>query len=256
MIFARIPGTASVKAAELLAPTGTLRAAINFGNPVLARRDAATREARGVSVDLTHELARRLKLPVALIPYDTAGAVFETSASNAWDIAFLAIDPARATRIRFTAPYVIIEGGYVVWADSPFRAIGDIDRPGVRIAAADKSAYDLYLTRTLAQAAVLRAPTGEAALHRFLHEGLEALAGVKAALRATVEADPLLRLIGGRFMAIEQALGVPKRNDGSKGDAAWRYACEFIEDAKASGFVADALKRSGQRDATMASAAP
>lgn len=239
--------------AELLAPTGTLRAAINFGNPVLAQHDAETGKARGVSVDLAHELARRLKLAVALIRYDTAGAVFDASGSSAWDIAFLAIDPARATRIRFTAPYVIIEGGYVVRADSPFRAIGDIDRPGVRIAAADKSAYDLYLTRTLGEAALVRAPTGEAALQRFLREGLEALAGVKAVLRRAVEGDPQLRLIDGRFMAIEQALGVPRRGDA--GDAAWRYVCAFIEDAKASGFVADALERSGQRDATVAPAA-
>jgi polar amino acid transport system substrate-binding protein len=253
MPFIRTPETAGVKPAELLAPTGTLRAAINFGNPVLAQHDAATGEARGVSVDLARELARRATLPVALIPYDTARAVFEASGSNAWDIAFLAIDPARATRIRFTAPYVIIEGGYVVRADSPVHAIGDIDRPGVRIAAADRSAYDLFLTRTLSHAELVRAPTGEAALQRFLRDRLEALAGVKAALRTAVEADPQLRLIDGRFMAIEQAVGVPKRGDD---DAAWRYVCAFIEDAKASGLVADALERSGQRDAVVAPAAP
>ncbi len=234
---------------RILAPTGTIRAAINFGNPVLAQRDPATGGARGVSADLARELGRRAGLPVAIVPFESAGAVFEASASDAWDIAFLAIDPVRAAEILFTPPYVIIEGGYAVPSDSPLRTVDDVDQAGVRIAVAEKSAYDLHLSRTLRHAEIVRAPTGEASLRRFLHDGLEALAGVKAALRAIVDADPALRMMDGRFMAIEQAMGTPRGRD-----AAWRDLCDFIEEMKASGFVADALKRSGQRDARVAPA--
>src|SRR6266851_7844279 len=132
-----------------LAPTGKLRAAINFGNPVLAQKDPATGDARGVSVDLARELGRRLGLPVDLIAYDAAGKVVDAVKTGAWDVAFLAVDPDRAAEIAFTAPYVVIEGTYAVPADSPLRAIEDVDRNGVRIAVGAKSAYDLYLTRTL-----------------------------------------------------------------------------------------------------------
>ena len=151
-----------------LAPTGRLRAAINLGNPVLAQRDSATGEPRGVSVDLARELGRRLALPVELITYDAAGQVFEALKTGAWDIAFLAIDPARATEIAFTAPYVVIEGTYLVPAESPLRTIEDVDREGVRVAVGDKSAYDLYLTRTLKRAQLVRAPTSPAAIELFL----------------------------------------------------------------------------------------
>ena len=131
-----------------LAPTGRLRAAINYGNPVLAQRGPGG-EPRGVSVDLARELARRAGVELEVVPFDAAGKVFEAAKSGSWDIAFLAVDPVRAADIAFTSPYVLIEGSYMVRQDSPLRAPGEVDREGVRVAVGRGSAYDLYLTRTL-----------------------------------------------------------------------------------------------------------
>ena len=230
-----------------LAPTGKLRAAINFGNPVLAQKDPASGEPRGVSVDLARELGRRLGVPVELVIYDAAGKVFDALKTNAWDIAFLAIDPARATEIAFTAPYVVIEGTYLVPADSPLRTIQDVDRDGVRVAVGNKSAYDLYLTRTLKRAQLVRLPTSPEAIDVFLRDKLEAAAGVKQPLLQFAKTHPNVRVMGGRFMAIEQAMGTPKGRE-----AAALYLREFVEEMKASGFVARALEKSGQGDATVA----
>jgi polar amino acid transport system substrate-binding protein len=230
-----------------LAPTGKLRAAINFGNPVLAQKDPRTGEPRGVSVDLARELGRRLGVPVELVTFDAAGKVFEALKTGAWDIAFLAIDPARAAEIIFTAPYVVIEATYLVPADSPLRTIEDVDRQGVRIAVGNKSAYDLYLTRTLKHAKLVRVPTSPAAIEVFLNDKLEAAAGVKQPLLQFAKAHPNVRVIDGRFMAIEQAMGTPRGRE-----AGARYLREFIEEMKASGFVAKGLERSGQGDATVA----
>lgn len=229
-----------------LAPTGKLRAAINFGNPVLAQKDPAGGEPRGVSVDLARELGRRLSVPVELVTYDAAGKVFEALKTGAWDIAFLAIDPARAAEITFTAPYVVIEGTYLVPADSPLRAIQDVDRDGVRVAVGNKSAYDLYLTRTLKRAQLIRVPTSPEAIAVFLRDKLEAAAGVKQPLLQFAKTHPNVRVMDGRFMVIEQAMGTPKgRETGA------RYLREFIEEMKASGFVARGLEKSGQSDATV-----
>ena len=140
------------EAVKELAPTGKLRAAINYGNPVLAQPDAATGQPRGVSVDLARELGVRLGVPVELVTFDAAGKVFDALGSGAWDVAFIAIDPARSAEIDFTAPYVVIEGTYLVPVNSPLRSIADVDREGVRIAVGNKSAYDLYLSRTLKRA--------------------------------------------------------------------------------------------------------
>jgi len=234
-----------------LAPTGKLRAAINFGNPVLAQKDPATGEPRGVSVDLARELGRRLGVPVELVTFDAAGKVFAALKTGAWDIAFLAIDPARATEIAFTAPYVVIEATYLVPADSPLRTIEDVDRDGVRVAVGNKSAYDLYLTRTLKRAQLVRVPTSPAAIDIFLKDKLEAAAGVKQPLLQFAKTHPNVRVMDGRFMAIEQAMGTPRGRE-----AGARYLREFIEEMKASGFVARGLERSGQGDATVAPKAP
>jgi len=234
-----------------LSPTGKLRAAINFGNPVLAQKDPATGEPRGVSVDLARELGRRLGVPVELVTFDAAGKVFEALKTGAWDIAFLAIDPARAAEIAFTAPYVVIEATYLVPADSPLRTIEDVDRDGVRVAVGNKSAYDLYLTRTLKRAQLVRVPTSPAAIEVFLKDKLEAAAGVKQPLLQFAKTHPNVRVMDGRFMAIEQAMGTPRGRE-----AGARYLREFIEEMKASGFVARGLERSGQGDATVAPKAP
>ena len=147
-----------------LAPSGRIRVAINYGNPVLAQKDPASGEPRGVSSDIARELSRRAHLPVDFVTFDAAGKVFAALANDAWDVAFLAIDPKRAVEIDFTAPYVIIEGTYMVRSDSPLATIADVDRPGVRIAVAAGSAYDLYLTRTIEHAELVRAPTGPEAV--------------------------------------------------------------------------------------------
>ena len=247
----RAPGLAPHYVTYDLAPTGTLRAAINFGNPVLAQRDPVSGEPRGVSVDLARELSWRLNVPVELIPYDAAGKVTAAATSGAWDVAFVAIDPARATEIDFTAPYVIIEGTYLVPASSPLRTIEEVDREGVRVAVSNKSAYDLYLARVLKRAQLVRAPSPPASMEMFVRDRLEAAAGVKQPLVEFAKSDPNYRVIPGRFMVIEQAMATPRgRSHGA------RYLREFIEDVKASGFVARALERTGQHDAVVAPIAP
>jgi polar amino acid transport system substrate-binding protein len=234
-----------------LAPSGRLRVAINFGNPVLAQKDAVTGEPRGVSGALARELAQRLGVPIQFATFDTAGKVFEALQANAWDVAFLAIDPVRAAGIDFTAPYVLIEGVYVVPSGSPLRAVEDVDRDGVRVAVGRGSAYDLYLTRAIKRATLVREPSSAAALDAFLKDRLEAAAGVKQPVVAFANAHSDVRVIPGRFMSIEQAMGTPKGRP-----AGIRYLRGFIEEMKASGFVAKALALSGQSDAAVAPPAP
>jgi polar amino acid transport system substrate-binding protein len=243
------PGVAPEVARDL-APTGKVRAAINFGNPVLAQRDPATGEPRGVSVDLARELGRRLGVPVELVTFDAAGKVFDALGAGAWDVAFIAIEPVRAAQISFTAPYVIIESTYMVPAGSTLRTIEDVDRDGVRIAVGNKSAYDLYLSRTLKRAQLVRAPTAPASLDLFMKEKLEAAAGIRQALAAFAQTHPDVRVMDDRFMLVQQAMGTPR---GSEAGAAYLRA--FVEEMKASGFVAAALERSGQREAAVAPAA-
>jgi polar amino acid transport system substrate-binding protein len=233
-----------------LAPHGTLRAAINLGNPVLARRDPATGALVGVSVDLARALGRRLGVPVALVPYDGAGFVSDAAARDDWDVCFLAVDPVRARTIAFTAPYLVIEGTYLVREDSAWRTIGEADRDGMRIAVGRGSAYDLFLTRALHRAELVRAPTSAAAMALFAERRLDAAAGVAQPLRAYAAAHPGFRVIPGRFMAIEQAMGTkPGR------EAGLRALRAFVEAAKADGVVAAALRDHGE-DATVADPDP
>jgi len=233
-----------------LAPSGRLRAAINFGNPILASRDASSGEARGVSVDLSRELARRLGVPLDLVTYNAAGKVVEALKTGAWDVAYVAIDPVRANEISYSAAYVVIEGAYLVRQDSTIRSNAEVDRAGVRIAAAAGSAYDLYLSRELKQAKIVRAPTSQAVTDLFVAQGLEVAAGVKQQLEADAKRIPGLRLLEGRFMVINQAMGTPKGRE-----AGAKYLREFIEEMKASGFVAQALARHRIEGAAVAPAA-
>ena len=172
-----------------LAPGGRLRAAINFGNSVLAQKNPVTGEPRGVSAELARELASRLGVPIEFVTFDAAGKVFDALTADAWDIAFMAIDPVRAAGIDFTGPYVVIEGSYVVPSNSPLRTIADVDSDGVRVAAARGSAYELYLTRALKRATLVREPSGPEALARFLKDRLEAAAGVKQPIVAFAKAN-------------------------------------------------------------------
>jgi polar amino acid transport system substrate-binding protein len=233
-----------------LAPGGVLRAAINFGNIVLAQRDPAGGAPRGVSAELARALARRLGVPIDYVAFEAAGKVVEALKAGAWDIAFLAIDPVRAAGIDFTAPYVVIEGAYVVPANSPLRAVEEVDRDGVRVAVATGSAYDLYLSRALKHATLVREASGPEALDRFVRDRLEAAGGVRQPIAAFAQARADMRVLPGRFMAIEQAMGMPRRGE-ARGEGL-RYLRRFVEEMKASGFVAQALAASGQADAAIA----
>jgi polar amino acid transport system substrate-binding protein len=234
-----------------LAPNGQLRAAINFGNPILATKDASSGEPRGVSVDLSRELARRLGVPVQFVTYDAAGKVVEGLKSGAWDVAYVAIDPARAVDISYTAPYVLIEGAYLVSQDSPIRSNAEVDRDGVRIVVGAGSAYDLFLSRNLKHAKIVRAPTSPAVTDMFVAQKLDVAAGVKQQLEADARRIPGLRMLEGRFMVINQAMGTPKGRE-----AGAKYLREFIEEMKASGFVAQALARHRIEGASVAPKAP
>ncbi len=234
-----------------LAPTGVLRAGINFGNPVIVQRDPGGGDPHGVGPSLARELARRLGVPMQISGYETAGRMADAATEDAWDIAFLAIDPARAETIAFTDAYVHIEGIYLVPTASALRVQSDFDREGVRIAVGAKTAYDLYLSRKLKHAQLIRADSSIASIEQFLSERLEAAAGVRQPLVAAARARAGLRVIDESFMVIRQAAGVPKgRAEGA------RYLAEFIEDVKRSGFVAHALRNSGIDDVTVAPPAP
>ena len=227
-----------------LAPTGKLRVAINLGNMVLAQTDETTGAPKGITVDLARELGQRLGVPVDFTTFDGAGKAFEALKGGSIDIVFLAIEPVRAAEVAFTAPYVIIEGVYMVPKDSALKAVADVDRDGVRIGVNTGSAYDLFLTRTLKHAKLVR---GESGVDLFVEQKLEAVAGVKQPLVAYAKTNPDVRMLDGRFMEIRQAMGTPQGRD-----AGARYLHGFVEEMKASGFVADALKRSNQPDASVA----
>ena len=223
-----------------LCPDGTLRAAINYANPVLVQRDAASGEPCGLAVDLVDDLAGRLSAPRSLLCFEGAVSVFQAGLAGAWDIAFLAIDPVRAQGLDFTAPFVVLEGTYLVRGPSPFRTVIDLDHPGVRIAVGQGTIYDLHLTRHLHHAELIRTPTTRGALERFLCEGLDAMAGLKQTLAAFAQVNAGLRVIEGRFAPIEQAIAVPKGRS-----AGLRYLKAFVDEMKDSHRLDKALERNG-----------
>ncbi|CAM2186490.1 Solute-binding protein family 3/N-terminal domain-containing protein [Paraburkholderia sacchari] len=236
---------------DAFAPTGTLRASINLGNPILAGRDPASGEASGVSVDLARAFAQQLGVPLELVLFDTAAQSVEAVSEERADFGFFAVDPKRGETIAFTAPYVLIEGFYLVRDDSPVRANADVDQPHNRVAVGKGSAYDLFLTRELKAAQIVRAPSSPAVVQTFLDQGLEVAAGVKQQLEADARKTPGLRLLDERFMVIRQAMGVAKQ----RGPRAAAVLGEFVEAMKASGFVAEALARHGIEGASVAPAA-
>lgn len=244
----RPSASAEADARAQLAGTGKMRVAINLGNPILASR-AANGDLQGVSVDLAREAARRLGLAPDLIAFQSAGSVVEAVKSRQVDLAFVAIDPVRGADIDSTAPYVIIEGAYLVRNDSALQRNEEVDRPGTRVVVGKGSAYDLYLTRALKQATLVRAPTSPAVTDMFLAERLDVAAGVRQQLEADARRVGGVRLLPGRFMVIEQAMGVPKGRT-----AAQAWLSGFIEEMKASGFVAQALQRHRIEGASVAPA--
>jgi polar amino acid transport system substrate-binding protein len=230
-----------------LAPTGKLRVGINYGNPVLATRDQTSGQLSGVAVDLAGELGRRTNLPVELVGFESAGKMVEGLQAAAWDVAFLAVDPGREQDIDFTAPYIEIEGTYLVPPGSALVAIADVDREDVRVGVSSKSAYDLFLSRDLKHAQLVRASSPGAAFDLILAGKVDALGGVRQHLVANTAKLPGSRVLDGRFMAIQQALGIPKGRE-----AGISYLREFIEDVKASGLVARALEKAGVQGVSIA----
>ncbi|GLU31750.1 ABC transporter substrate-binding protein [Trinickia caryophylli] len=221
------------------APTGKVRASINLGNPILANKDPVSGEPFGVSVDLARAFAEKLAVELELVVFDAAGKSVEALNEERADFGFFAVDPLRGEKIAFTAPYVLIEGFYLVRDESPIRTNADVDQPHNRVAVGKGSAYDLFLTRELKAAQIVRAPTSPAVVSTFLEQQLEVAAGVKQQLEADAAKATGLRLLDERFMVIQQAMGTPK----TRGSAAAAMLGAFVEEMKASGFVADALRR-------------
>jgi polar amino acid transport system substrate-binding protein len=244
-----VPTPTPADAVKDLAPTGTLRAAINAGNVVLVQKDE-NGAVRGITVDLARELARRLGVPIDLHVYETAGKVTEAVKAGEWDIGFIAIEPVRAQVIGFTAPYVIIEGTYMVGANSPLKSIADVDHDGVRIAVAKGSAYDLFLTRTLQHATLVHYPSPSLALQGFVADKIDAAAGVKQQLVQFNKTNSNVRVMDGHFQDIREAMGTPLGRD-----VGLKYLHSFVEEMKASGFVKSALERAGQPGDIVAPAA-
>jgi polar amino acid transport system substrate-binding protein len=233
-----------------LAPTGKLRLGINYSNFLLTAKDPVTGEGRGIAIDLGRELGRRLGVSVEVVGYPSPGELADAAGKGVWDVGFLGAEPKRANEIDFTAAYVEIEATYLVPPGSPLQSIADVDREGVRVAVPAKSAYELYLSRTLKHAKLVLEQGADNAFKRFVGDKLEALAGLKPRLVTDHDKLPGSRIIEGRFTAVQQAAGTPK---GRAAGAA--YLREFIEDVKATGLVARTIENNGVRGLTVAAKA-
>jgi polar amino acid transport system substrate-binding protein len=230
-----------------LAPTGVLRAGINLSNFLLVSGRSPTGEPAGVAPDLAREVAQRLGVPIAYVTYARPGELADAAGSGAWDIGLIAAEPARAETIAFSPAYAEIEATYLVPAGSPLRSIEGVDRPGARIAIAARSAYDLFLSRHLRHAELMRAPSLDASFEQFVAEKLDALAGLRPRLLQDVEKLPGARILDGRFTAVQQAVGTAKANQ-----AGAAFLHDFVEEAKASGLVARLIERHHVRGLSVA----
>jgi polar amino acid transport system substrate-binding protein len=234
-----------------LAPTGVLRAGINMGNFLLVTGRSADGGPEGVSPSMARAIADRLGVPVRYVPYARPGELADAVGTGAWDIGLIGAEPQRAEKIAFTAAYAEIEATYLVPAGSPIATIAEVDRPGVRIAVTARSAYDLWLERNIRHATLVRSDSLDGALKRFAEEGLEALAGLRPRLLTDVETLPAgARILDGQFTAVQQAVGTARANE-----AGAAFLREFVEEAKASGLVADVIRRHGVRGLSVAPAA-
>lgn len=234
-----------------LAPTGKLRVGINYGNFLLVTSYSPGADPRGPAPDLARELGRRLGVPVEFVAFDTAGKLADAVKTGAWDVAFLGAEPQRAGEISFTAAYLEIPATYLVPAGSPIRSVADVDREGVRIAVTERAAYELFLSRTIRHATLVRVSGLDGAFNAFVAQKLDALAGLKPRLLMDVEKLPGARLLDGQFTGVQQAIGTPKGRG-----AAFRFLHDFVEEAKASGLVAEAIARNGVNGVSVAPAAP
>ena len=245
-VAASLP-TPSRDAIASLAPSGRLRAAVNLGNIVLAQKDPATGALTGVIVDMTNELARRLGVPLDVITYDTGGKIAPALATDHWDVGYLGDQQAREAGLLSTAPYLYVDATYLVQSQAPYRTVAELDRPGVRITAALNSAYDLYLSKTLKNATLVRAPTSGAAIELFVSDKLDAAAGVRQNLLDGQKLHSGLRILLDAFTRVDQAMGMPPGRE-----AGFKYLSAFVEAMKANGFVRRGLDAAGQTAAMVA----
>lgn len=229
-----------------LAPTGKLRAGINFQN-VLLTTLGKNGEQGGVAVELVRELARRLDVPLEILPYKSAGSLADSAKAGEWDVSVLGDEPQRAKEIAFAGPLTEIEATYLVPAGSPLKSIADVDRAGVRIAVGAKSAYDLYLQRNIKQAQLIPIPGTPNVFKHFVADKLEAMAGLKPALIEFSAKLPGSRILPGNFSVVRHTAGtLPGRAAGSA------YLNAFVEDVKASGLVAQWIEKSGVKGLSVA----
>lgn len=231
-----------------LAPSGTLRVALNLANAVTVTRNDTTGELRGVAVELGRNLARRLGVPFTPVTYPSAGKMVEAATMGEWDVAFLAVDPARAVDIAFAPPYMEVDNTYLVPPGSALRSIADIDRPGIRIAVPHRSAPDLFLSRTLRHAELVRTEDGLAATVEVVREGrAHALAADRSSLLGVAATWPGARVLSEPFIAVGHAIAIPRSRV-----AELSYLRDFVEEAKRSGLIRQAIERSGVRGVRVA----
>jgi polar amino acid transport system substrate-binding protein len=230
-----------------LAPTGKLRAAINLGNTLLVTGKSASGDPEGVAPDMAREVANRLGVPVAYVPYPRPGDLADDVATNKWDIGLIGADPKRAEKIAFTPPYVEIEATYLVPAGSPIKTFADVDRPGVRIVVSARSAYDLWLSRNIKHAELVRENSIEDCYKRFVEGRFEVLSGLRAILMSDAETLPGSRVLDGRFTTAQQAIGTASQNQ-----AAVTFLRELVAEAISGGLVAQLIERHRARGLTVA----
>jgi polar amino acid transport system substrate-binding protein len=237
---ASMPEVTKVPAAARaeLAPQGKLRAGMNLGNSLFTGKDKTTGELQGVSVDLMRELAARLGVPVDFVVHPMPGDVADASTKGTWDVAILAIEQSRAKTITFSPAITEIEASYMVRNDSPLRTAAQVDAAGIRIAAPDKAGYELYLTRTLRNATLVRAPSIQGAVDVFNEKRADTLSGLKPNLLDLMEKNKDVRLLEGNFMVVNHGLGTPVNKP-----AAAAYLKAFVEDMNASGFITRSIAR-------------
>lgn len=221
-----------------LTPTGKLRVGLNHGNFLLVTPGSSATDPKGVAPDVARELAKRLGVPVEFSKFDTAGKLGDAVREGVWDVAFLGAEPQRAAEIAFTAAYLEIPATYLVPAGSTIQTVAEVDREGVRIAVADKSAYELWLSRNIKHATLMKTQGIDASFDLFVKDKLEALSGLRPRLISDVKKLPGARILDGVFTAVQQAIGTAKKNT-----AAAVYLAGFVEDVKASGFVGEAITR-------------
>jgi polar amino acid transport system substrate-binding protein len=226
------------KAKAELAPTGVLRAGINLSNFLLVTGRSAAGDPEGVAPDMARAIAAELGVPVEYMPFKTPGELGDQVGNNVWDIGLIGAEPQRAEKIAFSAAYVEIEATYMVPAGSAVKSIADVDRKGVRIAVSARSAYDLWLVNNIKNATLVQVSGLDAAFQKFMTDKLEVLAGLRPGLLKDVEKAPGLKILDGKFTAVQQAVGTAKANL-----AGAAFLADFVEKAKKSGLVAELIER-------------